>query len=121
MKFSNYFLFLRVCLFSWIWIRFANPHPDRRTPLNLDTDTDLQHCWIRRKNEEYAERNFLSKQYLDPWSTDLKLLEVVDSLSDGPVYLLYLGEGGAGADATARRWQRPLVIIIVLLKEVTQL
>jgi hypothetical protein len=55
-----------------------------------------------------------------PQGTDLKLLEVVDGLSDGPVYLLYLGEGGAGADATARRRQRPLVIIIILLKHVTQ-
>jgi hypothetical protein len=50
--------------------------------------------------------------------TDLKLLEVVDSLGDGTVYLLYLGEGGAGADPAARRRQRPL-IIIVLLKRVT--
>jgi hypothetical protein len=57
---------------------------------------NTQKQWrIRRKNEEYAERKFLSKQYLDPWSTDLKLLEVVDGLSDGPVYLLYLG-GGRG-------------------------
>jgi hypothetical protein len=50
----------------------------------------------RMKNTQ-KEIFFPNNIWVPQVDTDLKLLEIVDGLSDGPVYLLYLGEGGAGA------------------------